>query len=79
MKIAPFDSLVWGSLRLAPITKIKLMYSVGEGLLPECSVGDPERTTEVEVRIATLFLFACCYRLWNGRLPTGSTNFDDSG
>ena len=24
------------------VTKIKLMHSVGEGLLPECRVGDPE-------------------------------------
>ena len=24
------------------ITKIELMYSIGEGLLSECSVGDPE-------------------------------------
>ena len=25
------------------ITKIELMHSIGEGLLSECSVGDPER------------------------------------
>ena len=27
MKIAPFDSLVWGSLRLTPITKLYAIHS----------------------------------------------------
>ena len=44
MKNPPFNSLVWSSLRLAPITKIKLMHLVGdhEVLLPECSAGNLE-------------------------------------
>ena len=52
----------------------------GEGLLPECSVGDPE-LRRLKLKYAWQ-LTPCLYvllQIMNGRLPTGSTNFDHGG
>ena len=52
------------------------MHLVGdrEGLLPECSAGYLElRRLKLK---HTWQLTACLLQIINGRLPTGSTNFD---
>ena len=64
----------------AKFTKIELMHSVPtvgdhEGLLPECSVG----YLELKLKY-TWQLPPCLLQIIDGRLPTGSTNFNhDSG
>ena len=58
------------------IMKIELMHLVGdrEGLLPECSAGYLKlRRLKL---MHTWHLTACLLQIINGRLPTGSTNFD---
>ena len=67
----------WACLHLH-ITKFELMNSVGEGLLPECSVSYLElRRLKLK---DTWHLTPCLLQIINGRLPTGSTNLDhDSG
>ena len=55
------------------------MHLVGdrEGLLPECSAGYLELR---RLRLKhTWQLAACLLQIINGRLPTGSTNFDHDG
>ena len=48
-----------------------------EGLLPECSAGYLElRRLKLK---HTWQLTACLLQIINGRLPTGSTNFDHDG
>ena len=48
-----------------------------EGLLPECSAGYLElRRFKLK---HTWQLTACLLQIINGRLPTGSTNFDHDG
>ena len=59
--------------------KIELMHLVGDhgGLLPECSAGYLElRRLKLK---HTWQLTACLLQIINGRLPTGSTNFDHDG
>ena len=55
------------------------MHLVGdrEGLLPECSAGYLElRRLKLK---HTWQLTGCLLQIINGRLPTGSTNFDHDG
>ena len=63
------------------ITKIELMHLdlVGdrEGLLLECSAGYLE-LRQLKLK-HTWQLTACLLQIINGRLPTGSTNFDHNG
>ena len=60
--------------------KIELMHSVlvgAEGLLLECSVGYVElRRLKLKY---TWQLTPCLLQIIDGRLPTGSTNFDHDG
>ena len=55
------------------------MHLVGdrEGLLPECSAGYLE-LRRLKLKHAWQ-LTACLLQIINGRLPTGSTNFDHDG
>ena len=59
--------------------KIELMHLVGdhEGLLPECSAGYL-KLRQLKLK-HTWQLTACLLQIINGRLPTGSTNFDHDG
>ena len=79
-RLRPYTvSFKWARLNFN-ITKIELMHSVGEGLLPECSVGYPE-LRRLKLKHAWQ-LTPCLYvllQIMNGRLPTGSTNFDHGG